>query len=563
MKAKEKSQSILASVNQILRQTHRVFLTLSILFFAIISLLLWGLNRIEQRDVVIKETLHGLENNNLNEQNSVFKMCLAVDEASKNHYKEISDSYDMTIQKDIKELSKMLPAEKETFSEIQNILQSALQDRQLAITNCQLQNQNQKALEILEQSYAPKMENIAALCQELSQKISKESRQRIDILQKLVLASFAIFVIALSSLMITSVKQKRKIETLINVPVQEILHAMEELSNGNLQYESSYYSENEMGLLNEQIRCTTKTLRGYIENIESVLSALANKNYAIKNHYTYKGDFSRISKAIDHIISHLNNTIIEINSDIQQLDEAGNKVATASEALAKDTMQNAATIEEFSCSVEEIISQLQQNLGKMDDICRDEQEISVSIESCKTKINELGSIMEQTTDAAQYLYSFMKDMDDISNQINLLSLNASIEAARAGTEGRGFAIVAQEIRNLSDQTVRVTEKSRNYIDNCNQSAKNGMLQIQNAENEISYITEQIHYIKDMAQDTAEISHAQLAEMQCFGDGVVDMAQVIQQDSDMSENLEQLSCNMEKSVHHIRKRMQEFKIHQKA
>lgn len=559
MKRKEKSQSILASINQVFKQTQRMFIAISIVFLAIISLLVWGLNRIEKSDVAIKDMVHNLENDNLNEQNSVYKMCLAVDEESKNNYIKISESYDISIQKEIKELTKMIPSEKETFIEIQSILQNALQDRQLAIANCQLQNQNQKALEILEQDYAPKMETISSLCKKLSEKISKKSQQRINILQKLVLGSIVIFIIAFINLILTSLRQKRKIEKLIHVPVQEILKAMEELSNGNLQYESNYYSDNEMGLLNEQIRCTTKILRGYIENIESVLTSLASKNYAIENHYSYNGDFIRISKAINHIIGHLNHTIRIINADIQQLDDAGTKVATASEALAKDTMQNAATIEQFSASVEEIISQLQQNLSRMDEIFQEEQKITDSIDSCKTKINELDNIMEQTVDAAQYLYSFMKDMDDISEQINLLSLNDSIEAARAGSEGRGFAVVAQEIRNLSKQTILVTKKSREYIDNCNQSAQNGMTQIQCTKREITHITEQIHHIKDMAKDTSEISHSQLIEMKCFGDGVVDMAQVVQHDSDMSENLEQLSCNMEQSVQHIRKRMEEFKI----
>lgn len=273
---KRKNSSILAIIHQTLGQHQIVFLLMSLLFLSVTGYFLWNLRQIQRENVEIKQEVYELEKDNLNEQNSVFKMCLAVSEENREEYISLSEAYDMAVQKHIQKLRQFLPEEKETLNQIQEILQSALQDRQLAILNGNTEN-GQEALELLEKNYAPKMQEIAGLCEELSKMVTEDCQSRIERIRVVVMVDVVLLIAVTVGLMIISQKQKKKIEKLINEPVQEMVLAMEELEKGNLQYESRYESENEMGMLTESIRKTVRTLRSYIGNIEQVLSALSKK----------------------------------------------------------------------------------------------------------------------------------------------------------------------------------------------------------------------------------------------------------------------------------------------
>lgn len=558
---KEKSgqQSILALNRRMVRQNQKIFVVMSILFLAVTGYFLWNLRGIQKENVQIKETVSELENDNLNEQNSVFKMCLASDEQSRNEYAKRSDSYDVKIQEHIKGLRELLPGEKENFVKIQKILQEALRKRQMAILSARGGESGQQALQILNDDYAPKMQQIDELCRGISERVTQRSQMRMNQMQVVIGITVIILLLVTVVLVLVSNRQKAKMERLFRVPVQEIMTAMKELENGNLSYKSDYHSENEMGILNDSIRCTVETLRGYIANIEQNLQALSRKEYDVENNYEYKGDFVRISEAMDCIISELNETMKQISDGIQVVEHTGGMVNRTAVDLARDTMANAATIEQFTASIEEIVAQVKRNLGRMDMVNEQETEITGWIEECSGVIQGLHEIMEETVSSTQQLYGFMGDMDELSSLINLLSLNASIEAARAGAAGKGFAVVAEEIRKLSDQTVEITGKSKRYIRECADDVQEGMKEVKSASEGIARITGRIHEIRDMVQDTARVSEAQLQEMQNFEDGVVEMAKIVQKDSDLAGNLEREAIDMEAAVKQIGERMMEFKL----
>lgn len=555
---KRKNSSILAIIHQTLGQHQKVFLLMSLLFLSVTGYFLWNLRQIQRENVEIKQEVYELEKDNLNEQNSVFKMCLAVSKENREEYISLSEAYDMAVQKHIQKLRQFLPEEKETLNQIQEILQSALQDRQLAILNGNTEN-GQEALELLEKNYAPKMQEIAGLCEELSKMVTEDCQSRIERIRVVVMVDVVLLIAVTVGLMIISQKQKKKIEKLINEPVQEMVLAMEELEKGNLQYESSYESENEMGMLTESIRKTVRTLRSYIGNIEQVLSALSKKEYDIADTFAYQGDFVRISGAMNTIIEELNGTIRGISQEIDVVENTGEQVKETAVILAKGTMENAATIEELSASMEEIVGQVRNNMREMENINQKEQEITSWIENCWKGIRHSQEVMEQTVETTKYLWNFMADMDEISGQINLLSLNASIEAARAGDAGKGFAVVAEEIRKLSEQTVIVTGKSKQYIQNCTQAVENGMNEVEQTGTEMSQIAEQVRRIRDMVKTASEVSGSQLIAMQNCEEGIADMAKLVQKYSNMAEQLEEKARTMELSVEEICVEMQQFKL----
>lgn len=556
------SKSILVMIQNALWLNQILLLVLAFLFLLMACYCLWDLKQIQRENVEIKEAVYQLEKDNLNEQNSVYKMCISTKQEVRDAYSKLSDEYDMAVQDDIKELRRLMPKEEESLNEIQKILQSALQARRKAIVNGSMGGNGEQALKNLEEEYAPRMQEIDDLCKKFSDKVSESSRKQIVRMKRIILAMATLMILLATALTVFSTGKRKKIKQLINVPIKEMMTAMEELEKGNLQYESSYQSDNEMGILAECVRNTVRILRGYIGNIEQVLEALSEKNYNITNPYEYQGDFVRISNALDSIVEELNETIGDISNGISIVENAGTQVKDSAVTLAKETMENAATIEELTVSMEEIVGQVEQNLDKLEQVNVQEKEITKWVENCHEDMQRLERIMEDVVKNTECLENFMTDMDAITKEINMLSLNASIEAARAGSYGKGFAVVAEQVRHLSDQTVIVTGKSQQYIKDCTDSVDKGRNKVQQMESEMNRIVKQINEIKDMVQETSEVSNAQLQAMENFESAIEDMAKIVQNDSNLANGLERQAEDMELSVDMIFSKVQEFKMRPK-
>lgn len=153
-------------------------------------------------------------------------------------------------------------------------------------------------------------------------------------------------------------------QDLIREPIRQIVQAMQEMEQGNLDYMISYQEQNEMGFLAVSIRDTMKTLKGYIENIGQVLEALADKQYSIVTDYKYKGDFKQIGDALHIIVEELNQVVEEISKGTKVVAETEKESRRIADILVDDTLENAASIQQLSSSIEEIVEQVQENLKK-------------------------------------------------------------------------------------------------------------------------------------------------------------------------------------------------------
>ncbi len=145
-------------------------------------------------------------------------------------------------------------------------------------------------------------------------------------------------------------------------------------------------------------------------------------------------------------------------------------------------------------------------------------EISVNIEKATTQMQDVSVKQEEVTEAASTIEAAVSDsmeiinsIQSIANQTNLLSLNASIEAARAGDAGRGFAVVATEVQTLSNSTKEITGHISEKLNNVNESVKGILAKIRQISESISVETEEMATIND----TVEGLHAaadEIAEM---------------------------------------------------
>ena len=279
----------------------------------------------------------------------------------------------------------------------------------------------------------------------------------------------------------------------------------EEVSNGNLTGEVEVISDDEIGQLLE-------ALKMMIHNLNSLISKVQQSGIAITSSTTQMAASRKQLEA----------TLTEQIASTNEVTTTAQEIANTSEELV-NTMEQ---ITELSQSTATAANQGQNDLGRMETTMRQLAEATTSIAS------KLGIMSEK----AHNINSVVLTITKVADQTNLLSLNAAIEAEKAGEYGAGFAVVAREIRRLADQTAVATLEIEQMVKEMQSAVSTGVMEMDKFNKEVS----------SSVQDVGNISHQ--------------IAQVIEQVQSITPRFELVSKSMEeqsRSAQHIREAMEQL------
>ncbi len=224
----------------------------------------------------------------------------------------------------------------------------------------------------------------------------------------------------------------------------------------------------------------------------------------------------------------INKSISGLKQAVEQVVTGANEVASSSQTLSSGASEQAATIEETSSSLEEMASMTRQNAENAGAAKAKMSEAIQIVQKVNQHMGDMAGAIQEITQSSEETGKIIKTIDEIAFQTNLLALNAAVEAARAGEAGAGFAVVANEVRNLAMKAAEAAKTTTELIEKTVKAVRKGndlTNATQQAFKENIVISEKVG---ELVEEIAAASSEQAQGIDEINRAVAEMDKVVQQ-----------------------------------
>ena len=288
---------------------------------------------------------------------------------------------------------------------------------------------------------------------------------------------------------------------------------------------------------------TLDAIENPIKETESVLQILSTGDLTAKLTGNYKGSFKRLQDYVNNLGSSLSALIEEVIESIQATASASTEISSSAEEMAAGAQEQSAQSSEVASAVEQMtrtIIETTQNAGKAADTSNAAKEkafeggkkVELTIkgmEKIAEVVNQAAATIKELGNSSDQIGEIIGVINDIADQTNLLALNAAIEAARAGEQGRGFAVVADEVRKLAERTTKATKEIAGMIEQIQKDTDG-------AVKSISRGTEEVDNGKELTKQVGESYQEIIAHTTNVGDVINQVAAASEEQSATAEEI---------------------------
>ena len=344
-------------------------------------------------------------------------------------------------------------------------------------------------------------------------------------------------------------------------PLDQIENAAEAMSQGNLEIDVTYESEDELGKLAQSFRKTASSLKEVVEDIDQLLAEFAKGNFDAKsrNIEVYRGNFSEILSKLEETETGLSQTISNVQESSNQVSVGADQLAQSAQGLAEGATDQAAALEELTSSVNEVAEHVAENTKSTDRVHDQAKEVAIKADSGTAKMKELIESMKHISDTTNDIQAVIGKIESIASQTNLLSLNASIEAARAGEAGKGFAVVAEQIKELAEESAASAEETRVMLTNSLNQVEIGSNVADQTSQFMAEMIEQLDVVVMEVAKIRQVSDQQAESVKQISQAVEQVSSVVQSNSATSEQVSATSQELSASAEGLDEMISGFQI----
>ncbi|MBI5523183.1 MAG: hypothetical protein HY910_11170 [Desulfarculus sp.] len=247
----------------------------------------------------------------------------------------------------------------------------------------------------------------------------------------------------------------------------------------------------------------------------------------------------------------INRAITELDDMSQQMTAAAGQVSAASQSLADSASSQAGSLEQISAALSETTGRAQQNSVSAQEAAQHSRQGTANLQGANQSMKALILSMRETTVAGDNVVKVVQTIDAIAFQINLLALNAAVEAARAGEAGAGFAVVAEEVRNLAMRSAEASRNTHALVEDILRKIKAGSGVVEETDHLYAKVATDVQAVTVLVGEIAAASQGQLSDIEQVGSAIGLISQGTQQSAANAEESASASEEMSAQAMHLK------------
>ncbi len=306
-------------------------------------------------------------------------------------------------------------------------------------------------------------------------------------------------------------------------------------------------------------RRITHSIAAPIQEIDRIAKRLADGDLTVRSSCTSGNELGSLASSMNETVASLRFATEQLSETAEQVARSSSQMSDSSQAVAQGSAEQATAIEELAANVQSITHVVGENTESVLTVNSNTSDVLGAVEESSDSIARTVRAIEEIKDNAQSISQLANSIEDISFQTNILALNASVEAARAGDAGRGFAIVAEEIRRLASQVSEASRAADELAGRAIENVEAGSELIGSASSNMEEAVTSIEDIKTAMSSIAHASEQQLEAVAQIQESMDSLSQVVQENSAASEESAVIGEELADRANELKHLIGRFKI----